>query len=378
MNKSLRKISLVFLVVVLFSSLSLKTEAFSFSFNPVSYLSQTVNIIAGRISDLVYFLIMQKKYIFDGYSDPNSYSTSSVISADFGKIFSTSTVISAVNAIASTAKSFIPSQPIVVTTSTVPAVKKIMVVNPPALVSTSSVISNSAVKPISVAEPVYTDSDSSQILKFTNEERESASLNLLSGNPVLDTIAGFRADDMFANQYFDHRSPDGRSVVDLAQPAGYSYLSIGENIAKGYFGSNQAIIDAWMASPEHKANILNGKYTELGVAIKEGVFAGQNTTIAVQVFGTPLSACSKPNPASKTYIDSTSASIKEMQAQSLVMYDNLIAIKNIPGVDQSYYNQKIQEYNYFAKQINDAVSALTSVTNVYNAEVAEYNSCVKR
>lgn len=198
----------------------------------------------------------------------------------------------------------------------------------------------------------------------------------LSANSILDTIAEQRADDLFANQYFEHASPDGKSATDLAKKDGYEYLLIGENLALGDFGGDQGIVSAWMASPGHRANILNGRYAELGVSVKTGTYNGENTTIAVQIFGLPLSDCPRPDSNDKTLIDSSTASIKQMQTDALVMFNNLNTLKNSPNLDLSYYYQKIQEYNYFAKKVNDAVSALKGMIDSYNLEVSKYNSCV--
>ena len=131
-----------------------------------------------------------------------------------------------------------------------------------------------------------------------------------------------------------------------------------------------------MDSPGHKANILNKQYTELGVSVKKGIYNGEETTIAVQIFGLPLANCPQPNQGVKYLIDNSSASIKKMQTDALAIYDNINAIKNNTGLDKSYYNQKIQEYNYSAKKVNDAVAALKLLIDSYNLQVSKYNICI--
>ena len=98
--------------------------------------------------------------------------------------------------------------------------------------------------------------------------------------------------------------------------------------------------------------------------------------IAVQIFGTPQASCPKPNQATLDLIASSTASIKQMQAQTLAMYNDLTAIKNSPNLDISYYDEKIQEYNYYAKQVNGAVAALKTLVNYYNQGVNQYNACI--
>lgn len=373
MKKLPKNISLSFLVLVIMSvSLISRVEAFSFNFNPITFLQKTANIIASRVSDAIYYLVMQKKYIFDNFSDPNIY-TSFNIAPGLERIISSTTADSIIGKL-------IFSRPIAVTTSTLPSLGKTAPVyttevpgqvasSVPGLVVESSPVSNPENEPIS-------DSSGSQILNYTNEERIAMSLKPLADNSVLDTIADLRVDDMFTNQYFEHNSPDGQSVTDLAKKVGYGYLLIGENLAQGNFDGDEEIVSAWMASPGHKANILNEKYKELGVAVKEGIFDGGNTTIAVQIFSLPLVTCPKPSQNTKLLIDNSSVSIKQMQGEALVMYNNLDAMKNNPDINQSYYSQKIQEYNYFAKKVNDAVAALKNIIDIYNVEVAEYNSCI--
>ena len=113
------------------------------------------------------------------------------------------------------------------------------------------------------------------------------------------------------------------------------------------------------------------------MAIKEGVFNGEKTTIAVQIFGLPLGDCDAPKNETKELIEGLTLSIKQMQGEASLVLNNLNSIKNVPQVDISYYNQKIQEYNYLAKKVNDSVLALKGIIDLYNTEVSEYNECIK-
>jgi hypothetical protein len=112
------------------------------------------------------------------------------------------------------------------------------------------------------------------------------------------------------------------------------------------------------------------------VAVKTGIFNGENVTIAVQIFGKPLSVCPKPNSKTKETIDEISTSIKQMQVEAAQLFDNLNTMKNSPGLDAGYYNQKIQEYNYYAKKVNDVVLALKIMIDAYNVQVGKYNVCI--
>jgi len=341
MIKPFKKNSLSLLVfVILFVSLAGRAEALSFDINPINILYQASNTIAARLSGMIDYLIIQKKYLIDKFTDPNIYNSLD-ISTNLDKFLASTTSPVSVE------KEITSSKPVVVTTTVIPDIKKTI--------------------------PVGNDSD---ILVFTNKERLALSLEPLLPNSTLDIVASGRVDDLFNNQYFAHESPDGKSAVDLAQKIGYSYSLIGENLALGDFGDEQGIVTAWMNSPGHKANILNSHYKELGVAIKSGVYNGEDNIIAVQVFGSPLANCPKPNPEIKALVDSSSVSIKKMQSDALIVFNNLSALKKSPGVDQSYYNQKIQEYNFSAKKVNDAVAALKSLIDSYNLQISKYNICI--
>ena len=90
----------------------------------------------------------------------------------------------------------------------------------------------------------------------TNAERKAvASLPALKENAELDKSAAAKVADLFAKQYFEHESPDGKGPSDLALAAGYKYAIIGENLAEGNFESDQAVMDAWLSGLElAKAN----------------------------------------------------------------------------------------------------------------------------
>ena len=115
----------------------------------------------------------------------------------------------------------------------------------------------------------------SEILYWTNIARsDNGGLAALNEDTTLDKIATIRVEDMFAEQYFDHYSPTGDNVSLEANANGYSYITIGENIALGNFGSSRDLVTAWINRPGHRANILNTGYTEIGVAAEQGIYQG--------------------------------------------------------------------------------------------------------
>lgn len=112
-------------------------------------------------------------------------------------------------------------------------------------------------------------------LCLLNKERTSHGLGALSGSAVLDKAADNFAEDMVQRRFFDHVSPGGGTFMDRIKAAGWTASggwSAGENIAwgSGSYATPEAIVDGWMHSPGHRANILNGSFTQIGIGIAEG------------------------------------------------------------------------------------------------------------
>ncbi|WKX72827.1 CAP domain-containing protein [Streptomyces sp. XD-27] len=107
-----------------------------------------------------------------------------------------------------------------------------------------------------------------EVLALVNQERAQAGCSPLSADPELAELAGAFSEDMDARNFFDHTDPDGDSPWDRAKQAGVSNLG-GENIARGQADA-RAVMDSWMNSPGHRANILNCDFKTLGVGAHEG------------------------------------------------------------------------------------------------------------
>lgn len=128
-----------------------------------------------------------------------------------------------------------------------------------------------------------------QVVSQTNAQRASNGLQPLNVNGTLTAAAHLKAQDMMANQYWAHNSPQGKRPWDFMRQAGYGYRVAGENLARD-FGDTGSMVAAWMASPTHRANIVNSQYQEIGVAVVNGTLQGVETTLVVQMFGSPTSA----------------------------------------------------------------------------------------
>lgn len=134
------------------------------------------------------------------------------------------------------------------------------------------------------------------IVDLTNDERQQQSLQSLRHNPVLDAAATRKAEHMAENEYFAHFSPDNVSPWHWFQQVGYQYVHAGENLAI-HFSDSDEVVQAWMNSPTHRANIVNGQFAEIGVGTARGSYQGFPTTYVVQLFGTPLAQPERSYPA---------------------------------------------------------------------------------
>ena len=103
-----------------------------------------------------------------------------------------------------------------------------------------------------------------EVVRLVNEIRRSNGLSELTLNEELSRVARIKSEDMAKNNYFSHNSPTYGSPFDMMKRFGISYRAAGENIAKGQ-RSAQAVVDAWMNSEGHRANILNPSFTRIGV-----------------------------------------------------------------------------------------------------------------
>lgn len=212
---------------------------------------------------------------------------------------------------------------------------------------------------------------------FTNAERSKAGLKIFTSNNVLNAVAQRRVNDMFAKQYFEHVSPTGDSASSEADEVGYTYISIGENIALGNFSDDEALVLAWMNSPGHRANILNTKFQELGVAVGKGMYEGKETWIAVQVFGKPLSACPGTNQALKAQIDRHESTVAENQRTLDNLKRELDRMRTDERSDRSEYNQKVDIYNTLVSETNSLVETVKSEIAQYNVTVRAFNTCLE-
>ena len=238
-------------------------------------------------------------------------------------------------------------------------------------------------KEISLPRPFIYDKESDQafltkagVIEWTNIQRERNGLAPLKENTILNEMAMEKVNDMFKNQYFEHTSPSGVEVDDLAKDLNYEFLAIGENLALGNFQNDDVLVDAWMKSPGHRENILNKSYQEIGVAVAKGVFEGKTTWLAVQHFGLSVANCPQTDSLLKAKIEENKDKIFLLK-RDLDRLEEEIAQMRADGRKRSEYNQKIEEYNSLVSQYNAIIQENKILINQYNAQIDLLNLCIK-
>ena len=108
-----------------------------------------------------------------------------------------------------------------------------------------------------------------EVIRLVNEIRLENGLTALSHNWELSRVARIKSQDMKDNRYFAHNSPVYGTPFQMIRSFGISFRSAGENIAKGY-STPQAVVNGWMNSSGHRANILNANFTHIGVGYVSG------------------------------------------------------------------------------------------------------------
>lgn len=243
-------------------------------------------------------------------------------------------------------------------------------------------IASSPSRQISVPPPLRSEKEvagasltRSGVILWTNEQRKSEGLDPLEENEKLNQVAALKAQDMFNKQYFSHVSPSGEGIEDLAEKTDYEFINLGENLALGNFESDKALVQAWMESPGHRANILNPKYEEIGVAVQKGFFEGREVWIAVQEFGFPLSSCSMVDENLKIQIEQNEGKLQDLEEQIVKKKQELDSMRPKSGQE---YNQKVEEYNNLVSQYNNLVLITKEMIAQYNSQVVSFNLCASK
>lgn len=214
----------------------------------------------------------------------------------------------------------------------------------------------------------------SGVVEETNKHRAQQGLLPLSIDSELQLAAERKLDDMFAQQYFAHESPDGLQPADVISAAGYEYLVVGENLALGNYKDDATLVQAWMDSPGHRANILSQKFSEIGVAVKKAEYEGREVWMAVQEFGTPLTAC--PTVA-KDLLNQINANQAKIATEESALEQRRATLKPQNYESQAEYNRAVNSYNRDVQELNRLINSTKQLVNEYNQRVNEFNKCLE-
>ena len=145
----------------------------------------------------------------------------------------------------------------------------------------SSSADNSTTQEVAVVQGVnYAES---QMIHLINSIRSSRGLQLLNPNPVLNSIARSRSQDMLNRNYFSHYTPEGKNIFNILVENGIMYAMGAENLSQSSppsWGSPEAVVNSWMNSGPHRANLLNPHYGQLGL----GVVDSGNKRVVTLIF----------------------------------------------------------------------------------------------
>lgn len=190
------------------------------------------------------------------------------------------------------------------------------------------------------------------LVELANVDRRTSSLPSLTVNPILEETARRKALDMAAQGYFAHTSPDGKSPWYWFAETGYNFSYAGENLAVNFTDSID-VERAWMNSPGHRANILNGNFAEIGIATARGTYQGRDTIFVVQMFGKPLK--SSPTPLQTAFAPSQPVTIPRIPKSAPSLAPSPTAPLTPPAVAAAHL-ETIEESEMFVAVKNTAAT----------------------
>lgn len=173
----------------------------------------------------------------------------------------------------------------------------------------------------------------------TNNNRLAGNVSTLKINSLLNEAAQEKANDMAQKSYFSHTSPEGIAPWYWIDKVGYQYIYAGENLAIN-FSDSKDVVDAWMDSPSHRSNILNGNFTEMGFGVAKGIYQNRETIFIAQMFGQPVQEATaavaapttpkpvalKPSPTSTVSAKNIVTSTEQVSAEQ---QHTFMAVENI-------------------------------------------------
>ena len=231
-----------------------------------------------------------------------------------------------------------------------------------------------------------------QVIELTNIERTNAGLQPLTLNSQLANAAQDHSGDMANDDFFSHTGVDGSNVASRVKDSGYQYSTVGENIAAGQKTAEQ-VVEGWMNSPGHRANILNANFTEIGIGyvyLKNDTGSVNYNHYWTQVFGTSLNSNQGSNPEPKVTENSAPETLENIvDAEDINQQPNLEVVKETSKatpeieVDNSEQSEAVEDINNssepdnstpeveFELEVVEETSKATPEIEVENSEQSE-------
>lgn len=171
------------------------------------------------------------------------------------------------------------------------------------------------------------------VINLVNLERSKQGISQLKENEILNKVAQSKLNNMIEEDYFAHASPKGVDSWEWFAQESYRFEYAGENLAMNFSNSKDQH-ESWMESPTHRKNILDERFTDVGVAVKEKYIDGEKFFVTVQVFGTP----------EKNTLKSASFTPQTFQVSSEIVYADLdsesLSLNNgLDGFGSSRYSK---------------------------------------
>jgi hypothetical protein len=208
-----------------------------------------------------------------------------------------------------------------------------------------------------------------QLINLTNSVRKENNLEILSVNSLLAEAAKAKAETIFSTQTFGHNI-NNKKFSEWIKEAGYSYSYVGENLALDFITS-EGVIKAWLDSPTHKKNILNKEFTDIGIAVKEGIFNNRRTDLVVQIFGTPPEKLiTRPDqvkePTSLNNPAKNNLTIT-VEKTKLITAANKLKIVLPLNLHETPYNLNLSEYSFLPSVLFSDISVINYLPLKYRA-----------
>lgn len=220
-----------------------------------------------------------------------------------------------------------------------------------------------------------------KIVELTNELRVQKGLPKLSLVQPLNFSSDLKAVDMATKGYFSHTNPEGHKLAYFLNQVGYKYSVAGENLALG-FSSGEDVVDAWIKSPTHYANLIDKDFKEIGVGVETGEYEGQPTVFVAEHFGTPTTlaaVASEPvvnvgKADEITVKDDNATTIDKKVAGVQISEPIELAVAPVaPAVSKIIYNHEDSKVYWEEKNKATTLTVEASITGPVASAVVDVN-----